>query len=129
MTSDFNFREPSSVKELLHTLKEIILSQDSDVREVVAEVLEFTNSFLFEENGEFVYGLTMTLDSVVFHSPLLGLEPPMHPDLTETLMRDFSGFPVENGSLEIKMETLQNRPLFVERFTRVVSQIASLRKH
>ena len=117
----------------IHSLKEIILSNDPKVNEVMAEVLEFTHSFLFEENGEFIYGLTKTVDSVVFHSPLLGGDAPVNPKLTEFILENFAQSTLEDGSLEFKLEDLpstsddQDRNSFYDRFGYFIGLIATLR--
>lgn len=113
--------------EWLKNLKEIILAQDPTVNEVLAEVLEFTHSFLFEEEGEFVYGLTQTVDAVVFHSPLLGENTPLHPEIADYIRNHFATLRLEDGSLHIILSEISSRESFIERFGTFISLIATLR--
>jgi hypothetical protein len=134
MTSEMDFQtNEQAARHSIQLLKEIILAQDPAVNEVMAEVLEFTHSFLFEEDGEYIYGLTMTVDSVVFHSPLLGGDTPVNPKLTEFIQDNFAQSTWEDDSLEFNLEDLpsssddQDRNSFFERFGYFIGLIATLR--
>ena len=134
MTSEMDFQtNEQTARHSIQLLKEIILANDPKVNEVMAEVLEFTRSFLFEEDGEYIYGLTMTVDSVVFHSPLLGGDVPVNPKLTDFILENFAQSTLEDGSLEFKLEDLpstsdeQYRNSFFDRFGYFIGLMATLR--
>jgi len=134
MTSEMDFQtNEQTARHSIQLLKEIILANDPKVNEVMAEVLEFTRSFLFEEDGEYIYGLTMTVDSVVFHSPLLGGDVRVNPKLTDFILENFAQSTLEDGSLEFKLEDLpstsdeQYRNSFFDRFGYFIGLMATLR--
>ncbi|NAS31955.1 hypothetical protein GTQ40_13290 [Flavobacteriaceae bacterium R38] len=70
-------------KDIINTMRKIILETDLKVKERVGDIMSSKNCFLYEEDGVFKYGLAKTKNHFTFHSMVMYANPPVHKFIVE----------------------------------------------